>query len=400
VHVTATGALDTQIARVRSAFLDRVGREPDGIWAAPGRVNLIGDHTDYNDGFVLPFAIDRHVVVAVARRSDDRVRTWSLQEGIGGTIRLGEVQPGVPRGWTAYVAGVAWALSKEGVSVGGFDLVLDGAVPPGAGLASSAAVECATAIALADLFAVTLDRRALALAARRAEVEIVGVPVGVMDQMAAMRCRDGHVMFLDARSLDVEHVPLSAEDLALLVIDVRAPHRLVEGEYARRRADCEAAARELGFAALRDAASFDVERLTDERLRRRARHVVTEDRRVLDAVSFLRRGDVAAIGPLLTASHASLRDDYEVSASGLDAAVEICIAAGALGARMTGAGFGGCAIALVPFDRVDGVAGAVAGRPLGDADEPPKVFAVTPVAGARRVSPSRGGQDDGVSSGA
>jgi galactokinase len=386
--VTAVDPLDGRVGRVRAAFRGRTDREPEGIWAAPGRVNLIGDHTDYNDGFVLPLAIDRHVVAAVARRRDDAIRMWSLQEGAAGTARIGAIGPGTPSGWPAYVAGVAWALAQQGAAAAGFDLVLDGAVPPGAGLASSAAVECATALALAELYGGDPDRRALALAARRAEVEIVGVPCGIMDQMAAMCCRQGHAMFLDARSLEVEHVPLSSDDIVLLVIDVRAPHRLVEGEYARRRADCEAAARALRVPALRDATRSDVEHLTGERIRRRARHVVTEDRRVLDAVALLRRGDVEAVGPLLTASHASLRDDYEVSTAGLDAAVEACIAAGALGARMTGAGFGGCAIALVPRRRVADVRRALAGRPLGDADEPPHVFAVAPAAGARRIDPS------------
>jgi galactokinase len=380
-----TDPLREQVGRVHVTFCERAGREPDGFWAAPGRVNLIGDHTDYNDGFVLPLAIDRHVVAAVGRRDDDRVRAWSLQHDETAPVRLADIRPGVPAGWSGYVAGVAWALADAGSAVAGFDLVLDGAVPPGAGLASSAAVECVTALALADLNGLELDRPALALAARRAEVEIVGVPCGVMDQMAAMCCRASHAMFLDTRSLDIEHVPLSSRDVAFIVIDVRAPHRLVDGEYASRRGDCEAAARSIGIAALRDATASDVDRLTDERLRRRARHVVTENHRVLEVVSLLRQGDVRTIGPLLTDSHVSLRDDYDVSTPELDAAVERCLAAGALGARLTGAGFGGCAIALFPTDRVDGARRHLISRPLGDADDPPEVYAVTPTAGARRV---------------
>jgi galactokinase len=383
--VTPSDSLDQQIPRVGVAFREWTEREPDGFWAAPGRVNLIGDHTDYNDGLVLPLAIDRHVVAAVARRDDDRLRIRSLQREDEGDVALSDIRPGVPSGWPGYVAGVAWALAEHGIAVAGFDLVLDGAIPPGAGLASSAAIECVTALALADLYGTELDRRGLALLARRAEVEIVGVPCGVMDQVAVMCCRTSHAMFLDTRSLAIEHVPLSSRDVALLVIDVRAPHRLVDGEYASRRADCEAAARSMGVAALRDATASDVDRLTDERLRRRARHVVTEDDRVLDVVSLLRRGDVRAIGPVLTDSHVSLRDDYDVSTRELNAAVERCLGAGALGARLTGAGFGGCAIALFPSDRVDAARRHLISQPLGDAGERPVVFAVTPVEGARRI---------------
>jgi galactokinase len=378
--------LGDQMVHVRDAFRERAGSEPDGIWSAPGRVNLIGDHTDHDDGYVLPLAIDRHVVAAVARREDGRIRVRSLQEPATVTFELRTIGRSEPGGWAGYVAGVAWALGQEGVPVGGFDLVLDGAVRAGAGLGSSAALECATALALADLFGAGLSRQDLARAARRAEVEVVGVPCGVMDQMAAMCCRDGSAMFLDCRSLEMEHLPLALDDLTLLVVDVGTPHRLVEGSYARRRAECEAAARALGVTALRDATDADVGRLADETMGRRARHVVTENRRVLEVAGLLRRDATAEIGPMLTASHVSLRDDFEVSTPELDAAVEACIRGGALGARMTGAGFGGCVIALVPNDALSEVRRRVSDEALTGDRGLPRSFAATPAQGAHRVA--------------
>jgi galactokinase len=379
-----------QIDRVSSAFESNTGRVPAGMWAAPGRVNLIGDHTDYNEGFVLPIAIDRHVVVAVGPRDDGVVRAWSLQVDEPGSFILSEVNEHQrPNGWVAYVAGSAWALRREGVDVRGFDLVLDGAVPAGSGLASSAAIGCATALALADLHGSSLDRPALALAARRGEVEIAGVPVGVMDQMAAMCCREGSALFLDTRTLHLEHVPLDlAEmDMALLVIDVRSPHRLAQGEYASRRADGEAASRLLGVRALRDVSIADIENVAlDTRLRRRARHVASENQRVLDVVSLLRERRHAEVGTLLTASHASLRDDYDVSSNELDMAVDAALTAGALGARMTGAGFGGCAIALVAAERADHVRRSVIDRFGSVAGREPDIFPVAPADAAHRMA--------------
>jgi galactokinase len=378
--------LGDQLMRVRESFRQLTDRKPDGIWVAPGRVNLIGDHTDHSDGFVLPLAIDRHVVAAVARREDGRIGARSLQETAPARFELGRIGRGEPGGWAGYVAGVAWALGQEGVAIGGFDMVLDGAVRPGAGLASSAAVECATALALADLFDAKLPRPDLARAARRAEVEIVGVPCGVMDQMASMCCREGFGMFLDTRSLEMEHLPLALNDLTLLVIDVGTPHRLVEGSYARRLADCEAAARELDVPALRDTTAADVGRLVDETMRRRARHVVSENGRVVEVASLLRRDAAAEIGPMLTASHVSLRDDFEVSTTELDAVVESCIRGGALGARMTGAGFGGCVIALVPNDALPEVERLLSDEALAGDRSLPRSFTATPAEGARRVA--------------
>ena len=376
--------------RLAAAFADRTGRDPDGVWAAPGRVNLIGEHTDYNDGFVLPVAIDRVVLAAAGGREDGRLRLWSLQQEGAADLELAEVGPGRVDGWAAYPAGVAWALAQAGVEVAGADLVVDGDVPAGAGLSSSAALECATATALAELSGAGLDRPALARLARRAENEVVGVPSGAMDQMVSMLGRAGHALFLDTRSLEAEQVPLPLEaaGLRLLVLDTRAAHRLVDGAYADRRAACQAAAAVLGVPALRDATLEQVESaaaaLGDPGLRR-ARHVVTENARVLEAVALLRSGDLDRLGPLLAASHASLRDDYEVSSPELDTAVEAAVDAGAVGARMTGAGFGGSALALVPA----GLAGQVADRVrkafAAAGFGAPEVFAVTPADGARRV---------------
>jgi galactokinase len=383
--------VNDRAGRVAGAFRELTGRDPAGVWAAPGRVNLIGEHTDYNDGFVLPAAIDRLVAVAAGRREGGRLRLWSLQSGPPADLELARVGPGRVDGWAAYPAGVAWALGQAGVGVGGTDLVVDGDVPAGSGLSSSAALECATATALADLHGAGLDRPALAALARRAENEVVGVPSGVMDQMVAMLGRAGHALFLDTRSLATEQVPLPLEAArrCLLVIDTRAGHRLVDGAYADRKAACEAAAATLGVAALRDATLEQVEAaagaLGDPGLRR-ARHVVSENARVLSAVELLRAGDLDGLGPLLAASHASLRDDYEVSSPELDTAVEAAVDAGAVGARMTGAGFGGSAIALVATDRAGQVADRVGEAFAAAGFGPPEVVAVVPSDGARRLA--------------
>lgn len=359
------------------------------MWCAPGRVNVIGEHTDYNDGFVLPLALAQRVVCAAARRPDGRLVARSAQEP-GAVLDVSDPAPGHVEGWGAYPAGVVWALRAAGHQVGGLDVALDGDLPPGAGLSSSAAVCCAVALACNDLYRLGLDRVALARVAQRAENGFVGAPVGIMDQMAVLHGLAGHAIFLDTRSLAVRPVPLRLAEagLALLVIDTRAPHRLVDSEYAARRRSCEQAATVLGLAALRDATAAAVAGLPDATLRRRARHVVTENARVLRVVSLLRAGgDPREIGPELTASHESLRDDFAVSCAELDAAVGAALGAGAYGARLTGGGFGGCAIALV--DAAGAGAGAVA-RAVGEAFTrrgfaPPRTFVAVPSDGARRL---------------
>jgi galactokinase len=377
-------------SRVTAAFEDAFGGRPEGVWAAPGRVNVIGEHTDYNDGFVLPMALPHGVRAAVARTSADPVRVVSLQAPDEPVTFPVDVRPGDVTGWAAYVAGVVWSVRDAGHELGGLDVVVDGDVPAGAGLSSSAALECSVACAIDELFGLGIDRADLARLAQRAENDFVGMPCGVMDQMASVRCEEGRLLFLDTRSSEVDQVPFdpASHGRTLLVVDTHAPHRLVDGEYARRRAACEEAARTLGVAALRDLTVDDLPtvspRLSDEH-RRRVRHVVTENDRVRETVRTLRRGDLDGIGPLLTASHASLRDDYEVTVGELDTAVEAALAAGALGARMTGGGFGGCVIALVATERAEAVfdevrsAFATAGYPE------PTAFTAVPAAGARRV---------------
>jgi galactokinase len=343
-----------------SRFAAVYGREPEVAWRSPGRVNLIGEHTDYNDGFVLPLALTSGTRVDAARRDDRVLHVASVQrrdEPI--EIALDGLQPGRVEGWAAYVAGTAWALAERGIGVPGADLLVDGTVPRGAGLSSSASLECATAGALLGLAGADLPLREVALLAQHAENDFVGMPCGVMDQFASTHARAGHLLLLDTRSLEVRHIPfdLASDGLALLVVDTHAPHQLVDGEYAARRAACEEAARLLGVPALRDVVDLEaaLASLDDELLRRRVRHVVTENGRVLDVVALLESGDVRAIGPLMTASHVSLRDDYEVSCRELDLVVDTALAAGALGARMTGGGFGGSAIALVEATAVEHV---------------------------------------------
>jgi len=377
-------------AAVRRAFAERFGRPPEGVWAAPARVNLIGEHTDYNDGFVLPLAIDRRVTVAAARRADDLLRLVSLEKGEQ-RLRIAEVGPGAVRGWAAYAAGPVWALARDGVEVGGLDLVLTSDVPIGSGLSSSAAVECATLLAARDLYGGPDDVARLATIAQRAENDVVGVPCGIMDQMAALACRAAHALLLDCRSLEADQVPFAPADagLALLVVDTRVSHALADGAYAERRAACEQAARVLGVRSLRDATQADLDAAHDrlgESGYRRARHVVGENARVLEVAALLRRGRPDLIGGALRASHASLRDDYQVSAPELDATVEAAAAAGALGARMTGAGFGGCALALVPAGAVADVGKAVVAAFADRGFREPASFAVQSADGARRIA--------------
>jgi galactokinase len=351
---------------VSDQFRRWAGTDAAEVWRAPGRVNLIGEHTDYNGGFVLPIAIDRYTTVAAAPRSDGDVRARSLQMADDS-------------GWTKYVDGVVRALADEGVRAHGADLLVDSTVPTGAGLSSSAALEVAVAAALSALAGAVLDTRRLAFIAYRAETVYVGVPVGIMDQTVVAMAEDGHALFLDTRSRAVEQVPFdpSAAGLHVVVVDSRVRRRLDDGRYAERRRQCEAAAAALGVDELRDATPDQVASAhMDETLRRRARHVVTEDERVLRAVDLLRSADVQALGPLFLASHASLRDDFEISCAELDRIVEQAMTEGAVGARMTGGGFGGCAIALVPTRRLGAVLDA-----FGDA-----AFEVLPVGGVRTAA--------------
>ncbi|GAA1833045.1 galactokinase [Pseudonocardia ailaonensis] len=367
-------------------FAIAFGHEPDGVWVAPGRVNLIGEHTDYNDGFVLPLALDRRTTVAAAVAGRTTVRSTREPEPVSFTAIT--VAPGQVEGWAAYVAGVVWAFREAGLPVVDLEILVEGDVPVGAGLSSSASLECAVAVAIADLTRTTLGPTEIARLARRAENDYVGAPTGGMDQMAAMHGAAGRLVFLDTRTDAVELIPfdLAAHGLELLVIDTRAPHQLVDGQYGERRADCARAAELLGVPALRDATPESVETLTDERLRRRARHVVTENARVLEVVELLRGGrDPREIGPLLCASHASMRDDFAITVPHVDVAQETAVAAGAHGARMTGGGFGGCVIALVDAGRGAEVTAAVEQAYADRAFEPPVTFPAVPSSGAHRL---------------
>jgi galactokinase len=375
-------------------FTELVGRPATGVWSAPGRVNLIGEHTDYNGGLVLPIALPHRTTAAVSRRTDGLLRVHSVQVGETVTIALDDIGPGRPPGWSGYVAGVLWALRADGFDVGGLDVVVDSDVPLGAGLSSSAALECAVGAAASDLFELGLlgDDRArarLAAACVRAENEIAGAATGGMDQAAALRCRAGHALLLDCRSGEVEQVPfdLSASGHALLVTDTRTPHALVDGQYARRRAACERAAAALAVASLREVPASELASTLaklEEELRPRVRHVVTEIERVSAAVAALRAGDLVAVGRLLDASHTSLRDDYEVSCPQLDVSVEAARAAGALGARMTGGGFGGSSIALIPAGVVEEAEHGIRAAFARHGFREPRCFAVTAGSAAGR----------------
>jgi galactokinase len=309
------------------------------------------------------------------------------------TVDVRAVSPGEVSGWAAYAVGVAWALREGWGVVQGADLLVDGDVPPGAGLSSSAALECVVATVLRDLSGAPLSVDDLARLARQAENDFVGAPTGVMDQLAAMHGRAGHVLFIDTRSGEIEPVPFdpASSGTQLLVVDTRAPHKLVDGEYAQRRRECEEAARVLGVVELRDASAGVLDggagRELSTVLRRRARHVVTENARVLEVVSALREGgDPGVVGPLLTASHASLRDDFQVTVPQLDVAVEVALAAGAYGARMTGGGFGGCVIALVEAVARPVVEAAVEEAFAEHGFDRPASFVAVPSDGARRLA--------------
>ncbi|MCK1795288.1 galactokinase [Streptomyces sp. XM4193] len=374
-----------------SGFRATYGTAPAGTWAAPGRVNLIGEHTDYNDGFVMPFALPQ-TVRATARRRDDGLLRLHSAHGDGRTVELkvAELRPDGVTGWARYPAGVVWTLAAEGHRVGGADLYFESDVPAGAGLSSSAALECATAAAFRDLWQLDLDDTRLALVAQRAENDFVGVPCGIMDQLASMCAQSGHALLLDTRSLAQRQVRLDLDrhGLRLLVVDTRVRHELADGAYAALRSGCERAARLLGLAALRDLTVPELtgalDRLPAE-LGPLVRHVVTENARVADAAAALDAGDAAALGPVLTEGHHSLRDDYRVSCPETDLAVRIAVEAGALGARMTGAGFGGSVIALVPQERTAGVTAAVTEAFAAAGHRAPRTFTATAAAGARRL---------------
>lgn len=363
--------------RAVTAYRDRFGEDPEVVASAPGRINLIGEHTDYSGGFVLPCAIDRRIAVAMGKGSLE-LYSDDFREVRSGAARDGS--------WADYPRGVAWSLSEAGYRLEPVRAAIAGDVPRAAGLSSSAAIEAATALAFDALFRLDIPRTRLATLCQRAENAFVGVSCGIMDQYASLLCRAGSALLIDCRSLDAEEVPIDLDGagLSLLVCDTRVKRELGATGYNERRATCEQAARDLGVALLRDATEADLAKLNGLTLKR-ARHVVTEDARVLQAVEALRADDLVAFGKLMYASHASLRDDFEVSTRELDTFVDLAAQAGALGARLTGAGFGGCAIALIARDSARRLADATRARfdELGFVE--PAFYEFRPSAGAEVV---------------
>ncbi|HLH58248.1 MAG TPA: galactokinase [Streptosporangiaceae bacterium] len=392
-------------------FAECFDREPEGVWLAPGRVNLIGEHTDYNEGFVLPFALGEGVAAAVARRDDGILALRTRQDAAAradipldslpaGATGITAIRDRMPA-WAAYPAGVAWSLRASGHDIGGASIAIDSSLAEGAGLSSSAALECSVALALTELYGAAgadgAPRRELAATARRAENEFVGVPSGIMDQSASLLCRAGHALLLDCRSLETSQVPFrpAAAGARLLVINTRAKHTLTGGDYGNRRAECEEAARRLGLSSLREVTGTGALTSLDEPLRRRARHVVTDNQRVQVVVDLLRScagsgagagtGTLRQVGTVLTESHASLRDDFEISWPEADVSVDEAVAAGAFGARMVGGGFGGSVIALVPDAAADEVRSRVSAAFAGRSWTEPEFLDAVPSAAAQRL---------------
>ena len=372
------------MATIARHFEDLYGRKPEVIAEAPGRVNLIGEHIDYSEGFVLPFAIADRTYAAIAARADGLVRIASHQrrERIF-TIDINDVKPGSKGDWEKYVLGVIWSLGLTS----GVDILVDGTVPSGAGLSSSAALECSVAVALNTLFDLKKSKEDLARATQKAENDYVGMPCGIMDQSVSLMAQAGAALLLDCRDLSTESVPFSVADagLELLIIDTQAHHALVDGGYAERRAACESVAAKLDIPSMRhltlESLEANREKLTPVEFIR-ARHAVTEIARVLDAVTALRASDFVTLGKLINASHISLRDDYAVSCPELDVAVDASLAAGAMGARMVGGGFGGSAIALIKASDVQETRDAVTAAFESKGFKKPRFFTSLPSAGA------------------
>ena len=393
-----------EVLQLGSEYFSRqFGGVPDGLWSAPGRVNLIGEHTDYNDGFAFPIAIDKRTTVAARAREDRLLRVTSSSFPGAVEVSLDDVDPDALIGWAAYPLGVAWAMSRAAAGGGdgffsgsgavsglsGMDLALTSDVPAGAGLSSSAAVECAVALALNDLWGLGLDRPELARIGQLAENRVVGAPTGIMDQSASLLGEPDHGILLDCQSLKTESVALgfAGAGVGLLVIDTRTSHSHADGGYASRRRSCEDGARRLGVGSLRALGTDDLPRAAaqlDGQTYRRVRHIITENQRVLDTVAALRTSGAAAIGPFLNESHVSMRDDFEISTAELDLAVSSAQELGAIGARMTGGGFGGAALALVRNDDAGTVAGGIARSFARAGYTAPHIFPVTASEGARR----------------
>jgi galactokinase len=374
---------------IEKKFLEIFGEEPDLVAAAPGRVNLIGEHIDYSDGFVLPFAIKDRTLVAARKRDDSIVRIASVQRrNKVVTVDISRVKPGLKGEWERYALGVLWSMGvKTGV-----DLLIDGHVPLGAGLSSSAALECSVATAMNHLFGMGFTLEELARLTQKAENQYVGVPCGIMDQSVSLMATQGSALLLDCRDLSTKNIPfdVAASGLELLIIDTQAHHALTDGGYAQRRASCESVVAKVAIPSLRELSMEQLEAsrslLTDTEYLR-ARHAVTEMKRVLDCVDALSSSDFVRVGQLLNQSHASLRDDYAVSCPELDTAVDAALSAGALGSRMVGGGFGGSAIALIQASKTTETIKAVEKAFSNRGFKAPRFFTSLPSQGAEIISP-------------
>ena len=371
-----------------SKFQEVFGTRPDIIASAPGRVNLIGEHVDFLDGFVLPFAISDATTVAIAKNSSNKIRCASIQKkGAVSTIDCANIAPKSGEAWTRYPIGVLWSLGIET----GIDILVDGQVPLGAGLSSSAALECAVATAINELFNLGLTLPELARAAQRAENIYVGMPCGIMDQSVSLMATEGNALLLDTRDLSIEQIPFNIAPLGLelLVIDTQVHHALVDGGYAERRASCEKAIADLGITSLRDISISEfVARKPelDEKTYLRAFHGVTEMKRVLDAVALLKAGDFVGFGEIVTAAHISLRDNYTVSCPELNLAVDTALKFGALGSRMIGGGFGGSAIALIKAKDSELIKSEIKSGFMKARFKSPRFFSALPSAGAQIIN--------------
>jgi galactokinase len=374
--------------QIEKKFLETFGEEPDLVAAAPGRVNLIGEHIDYSDGFVLPFAIKDRTLVAARKRDDSTVRIASAQRRNKiVTVDIKQVKPGLKGEWERYALGVLWALGvKDGV-----DLLIDGHVPLGAGLSSSAALECSVATAMNHLFDLGFNLEELARLTQKAENQYVGVPCGIMDQSVSLMATQGSALLLDCRDLSTKNIPfdVASSGLELLIIDTQAHHALTDGGYAERRASCESVVAKLGIKSLRELSMEQLEKsrgsLTETEFVR-ARHAVTEMKRVLDCVQALSDSNFAKVGELINQSHVSLRDDYTVSCPELDAAVDAAISAGALGSRMVGGGFGGSAIAFIQASKTTETIRAIETAFSSKGFKAPRFFTSLPSQGAELLS--------------
>jgi galactokinase len=376
------------MSQIEKKFLETFGEEPDLVAAAPGRVNLIGEHIDYSDGFVLPFAIKDRTLVAARKRGDSTVRIASAQRRNKiVTVDIAKVKPGLKGEWERYALGVLWALGvKEGV-----DVLIDGHVPLGAGLSSSAALECSVATAMNHLFDLGFNLEELARLTQKAENQYVGVPCGIMDQSVSLMATQGSALLLDCRDLSTKNIPfdVASSGLELLIVDTQAHHALTDGGYAQRRASCESVVANLGIKSLRELTMGQLENSRDlltETEFVRARHAVTEMKRVLDCVQALSDSNFARVGELINQSHVSLRDDYTVSCPELDTAVDAALAAGALGARMVGGGFGGSAIALIQASKTTETIKTIEKAFSNKSFKPPRFFTSLPSQGAELIS--------------